>query len=118
MSGDRDGYVMPAVTNRTAIMAWSCSGTTNAELISNLIRNKLINSDAVAAVRAPSHLNYLKRLPLNDVLTLQAMTAVDRANYVPDTGKRHAYEDSPQCVRFTTCPLPLLLPTPSTMNPD
>ncbi|KAH9996723.1 protein-L-isoaspartate O-methyltransferase [Russula compacta] len=55
-------------------MAWSCSGTTNAELISNLIRKKLINSDVVAA----------------------AMTAVDRANYVPD--KRHAYEDSPQSI--------------------
>ncbi|KAI9509306.1 protein-L-isoaspartate O-methyltransferase [Russula earlei] len=55
-------------------MAWSCSGTTNAELISNLIRKKLISSDTVAA----------------------AMTAVDRANYVPD--KRHAYEDSPQSI--------------------
>ncbi|KAH9962985.1 protein-L-isoaspartate O-methyltransferase-domain-containing protein [Russula dissimulans] len=82
-------------------MAWSCSGTTNAELISNLIRNKLIKSDAVAAVRAPSHLNRPKCLPhanLYDVLTLQAMTAVDRANYVPDAGKRHAYQDSPQLI--------------------
>jgi len=34
------------------LMAWSCSGTTNAELISNLLRNRLINSDTVAAVRA------------------------------------------------------------------
>jgi len=57
-------------------MAWSCSGTTNIELISNLIRKKLINSDAVAA----------------------AMTVVDRANYVPDTGKQHAYQDSPQLI--------------------
>ncbi|KAI0280208.1 Pcmt1-prov protein [Russula aff. rugulosa BPL654] len=55
-------------------MAWSCSGTTNAELISNLLRNRLINSDTVAA----------------------AMKAVDRANYVVD--KRHAYEDSPQSI--------------------
>ncbi|KAH9973770.1 protein-L-isoaspartate O-methyltransferase [Lactifluus volemus] len=53
-------------------MAWSCTGTTNPQLISNLRRNGLINSDAVAT----------------------AMKAVDRANYVLD--KRHAYEDSPQ----------------------
>jgi len=53
-------------------MAWSCTGKTNTELISNLLRNKLINSETVAA----------------------AMTAVDRANYVLD--KQHAYEDSPQ----------------------
>jgi len=26
------------------------------------------------------------------------MTAVDRANYVPDAGKRHAYQDSPQLI--------------------
>ncbi|KAI0250690.1 Pcmt1-prov protein [Lactifluus subvellereus] len=55
-------------------MAWFSTGTTNAELISNLMRNGLINSDAVAA----------------------AMKAVDRANYVLD--KRHAYEDSPQSI--------------------
>ena len=47
----------------TAIMAWSCTGTTNAELISNLLRNKLINSDAVAAVRAPLRLNCQAFLP-------------------------------------------------------
>lgn len=47
------GQVINALTCwRAIIMAWSCSGTTNAELISNLLRNRLINSDVVAAVRA------------------------------------------------------------------
>lgn len=58
-----DGYVIRPLdgqhlnarikVDEVIIMAWSCSGTTNAELISNLLRNRLINSDTVAAVRAP-----------------------------------------------------------------
>ncbi|KAI0301618.1 protein-L-isoaspartate O-methyltransferase [Multifurca ochricompacta] len=56
------------------IMAWFCTGATNTELISNLMRNGLINSETVAA----------------------ALMSVDRANYVLD--KRHAYQDSPQSI--------------------
>jgi len=55
-------------------MAWECSGTTNAELISNMLRNELIHSDLVAT----------------------AMKKVDRAQYVRDTEKTYAYQDSPQ----------------------
>lgn len=57
------GYVMCSASfreeeiNWIVIMAWSCSGLTNAELISNLLRNNLINSDTVAAVRPPPRLN-------------------------------------------------------------
>jgi protein-L-isoaspartate(D-aspartate) O-methyltransferase len=81
-------------------MAWSCSGTSNVELISNLLRNRLINAETVAAVRAHPHINRPECLSLTLTFlsryALQAMTTVDRANYVLD--KRHAYEDSPQYV--------------------
>ncbi|CCM03298.1 uncharacterized protein FIBRA_05426 [Fibroporia radiculosa] len=55
-------------------MAWTCTGATNAELIANMGRFGLINSERIQA----------------------AMSKVDRANYV-----RHrsgAYEDSPQYI--------------------
>ncbi|KAI8972829.1 Pcmt1-prov protein [Trametes punicea] len=55
-------------------MAWRCTGATNAELIANMAKAGIINSERVTA----------------------AMTKVDRANYVrfPDS----AYEDSPQSI--------------------
>ncbi|KFY54919.1 hypothetical protein V497_07347 [Pseudogymnoascus sp. VKM F-4516 (FW-969)] len=53
-------------------MAWRCGGTTNAELVENLYRNKIIQTPRVK----------------------EAMLKVDRGQYCP----RHtsAYEDSPQ----------------------
>ncbi|KAF9557036.1 Pcmt1-prov protein [Agrocybe pediades] len=55
-------------------MAWRCSGKTNAQLIANMRANGIIHSERV----------------------VKAMTAVDRANYVPYT--EDAYEDSPQII--------------------
>ncbi|KAH8103032.1 protein-L-isoaspartate O-methyltransferase [Cristinia sonorae] len=57
-------------------MAWTCSGSTSAELIANMAKSGLIHSDRVAA----------------------AMKQVDRANYV--LNKHHAYEDSPQPIGY------------------
>lgn len=57
-------------------MAWRCSGSTNAELIGNMRQSSLITSARVAA----------------------AMSAVDRAHYVPNP--RAAYQDSPQPIGF------------------
>ena len=56
-------------------MAWRCTGSTNAELITNLFRAHLITSPAVRA----------------------AMTQVDRAHYCP-LHPGSAYEDSPQTI--------------------
>ncbi|KAI0035824.1 Pcmt1-prov protein [Vararia minispora EC-137] len=55
-------------------MAWHSSGSTNAELVSNMSANGLIRSELVR----------------------KAMNAVDRANYVQN--KRDAYHDSPQYI--------------------
>jgi len=54
------------------MMAWTCSGRSNAELIENMAKMGLINSPRVTA----------------------AMKKVDRANYV--LNKETAYDDSPQ----------------------
>ncbi|KAG2136705.1 protein-L-isoaspartate O-methyltransferase [Suillus clintonianus] len=53
-------------------MAWRCSGRTNADLIANMHTARIITTDRVK----------------------EAMTKVDRANYV--MRKSEAYEDSPQ----------------------
>ncbi|TBU46696.1 Pcmt1-prov protein [Dichomitus squalens] len=53
-------------------MAWRCTGTTNTELIDNMAKSKIINSERVT----------------------KAMTRVDRACYVRQPSA--AYEDSPQ----------------------
>jgi len=55
-------------------MAWRCSGSSNSQLVTNLKKGGLINSDAVEA----------------------AMRAVDRGNYVPPSVIDSAYDDSPQ----------------------
>ncbi|KAJ8580717.1 protein-L-isoaspartate O-methyltransferase [Rhizopogon salebrosus TDB-379] len=55
-------------------MAWRCSGRTNADLIANMHAARIITSDRVK----------------------EAMTKVDRANYV--IHKSEAYEDSPQSI--------------------
>jgi len=57
-------------------MAWRCSGSTNAELIDNLVKGNIIKHQAVA----------------------DAMKAVDRANYCLD--KKGAYTDSPQSIGY------------------
>ncbi|WVQ78356.1 protein-L-isoaspartate O-methyltransferase [Cryptococcus sp. DSM 104549] len=57
-------------------MAWMSSGRTNAELIDNMVKSKLIHSSRVA----------------------EAMRKVDRKNYVPD--KNYSYEDSPQRIGY------------------
>jgi len=59
-----------------AIMAWLCSGKSNAELIANLANKNILRSDRVAT----------------------AMAMVDRANYV--TRKSEAYQDSPQSIGY------------------
>ncbi|KAI0074098.1 protein-L-isoaspartate O-methyltransferase [Panus rudis PR-1116 ss-1] len=59
-------------------MAWRCTGATSAELISNMTRHGLIQSERV----------------------VEAMKKVDRANYVPDQLKQYAYEDSPQPIGY------------------
>lgn len=58
-------------------MAWTCSGRTNAELVSNLRSQGLITSSRVA----------------------EAMKQVDRAKYCPDA--RSAYQDSPQPIGYS-----------------
>ncbi|KAG2105790.1 protein-L-isoaspartate O-methyltransferase [Suillus discolor] len=55
-------------------MAWRCSGRTNADLIANMRTARIITTDRVG----------------------EAMTKVDRANYV--IRKSEAYEDSPQSI--------------------
>ncbi|THU93631.1 Pcmt1-prov protein [Dendrothele bispora CBS 962.96] len=57
-------------------MAWRCGGQSNSELIANLAKAHIFNSELVE----------------------KAMDAVDRANYVQD--KTEAYEDSPQSIGF------------------
>lgn len=57
-------------------MAWRSSGSTNEELVRNLVRNGIIQSDKV----------------------VDTMLKVDRAHYVVD--KTGAYEDAPQYIGF------------------
>jgi len=59
-------------------MAWRCSGRSNSQLVTNLRKGALINSDAVEA----------------------AMRAVDRGNYVPSSVADSAYDDSPQPIGY------------------
>ena len=64
-------------------MSWQCSGSTNEQLVDNMYHHELIKSPRVR----------------------DAMRAVDRAHYVPSTGK--AYQDSPQTIGWdaTVCPV-------------
>ncbi|KAK0520942.1 hypothetical protein OC842_006941 [Tilletia horrida] len=60
-------------------MAWRCSGRSNAELIANLRRASILESDAVA----------------------EAMSKVDRRNYLPGRpAPEISYQDSPQSIDF------------------
>ncbi|KAJ7031560.1 protein-L-isoaspartate O-methyltransferase [Mycena alexandri] len=61
-------------------MAWRCSGKTNAELVGNLMKSKILQN---------SNESQLERISL-------AMQAVDRAHFVTD--KSAAYTDSPQAI--------------------
>ena len=76
-------------------MAWRCTGRSNGELIENMSTNRIISSDAVAAVRNRLSLNNYQRRR-NSSLVRQVFKKVDRANYVLD--KSDAYIDSPQSV--------------------
>ncbi|KAJ7165053.1 Pcmt1-prov protein [Mycena filopes] len=59
-------------------MAWRCGGKTNAELVSNLMKSKILQNSSESQ---------LERISL-------AMQAVDRSHFVKD--KQAAYADSPQ----------------------
>lgn len=74
----------------TSTMAWRCSGSTNAELIANMLKNNVFHSQPVA--------NVTSSLPSISSITHcpKAMAKVDRFNYVPL--KSSAYQDSPQYV--------------------
>ncbi|PPQ80873.1 hypothetical protein CVT25_001882 [Psilocybe cyanescens] len=71
-------------------MAWSCTGKTNSQLVSNLKTNGIIRSERV----------------------VKAMNAVDRANYVSRKGE--AYLDSPQ---FRILAVTLLTPVVEILHP-
>ena len=62
--------LLPLLTLSNLNMAWRCSGSSNVELVSNLVQSSIVKSARVA----------------------QAMKAVDRKNYSPSG----SYEDSPQ----------------------
>ncbi|KAI0157130.1 protein-L-isoaspartate O-methyltransferase [Hypoxylon sp. FL1284] len=57
-------------------MAWQCSGTSNAGLVETMWRNGVITQPAVK----------------------EAFLRVDRADYMPEGGASHAYQDSPQFI--------------------
>ncbi|CAK9114162.1 Protein-L-isoaspartate O-methyltransferase 1 (AtPIMT1) (L-isoaspartyl protein carboxyl methyltransferase) (Protein L-isoaspartyl methyltransferase) (Protein-beta-aspartate methyltransferase) [Durusdinium trenchii] len=59
-------------------MAWQCSSRSNAGLVENLRRAKLVQN----------------------VVAETAMKLVDRANFVLDKDRERAYEDSPQSIGF------------------
>jgi protein-L-isoaspartate(D-aspartate) O-methyltransferase len=59
-------------------MAWTCSGSTNKELLVKMRSAGLIKSNAV----------------------FNAMNRVDRANYVVTASLQHAYSDAPQTIGF------------------
>ncbi|CAD6907538.1 hypothetical protein CF335_g6 [Tilletia laevis] len=61
------------------MMAWRCSGRSNAELVANLRRASIIQTDAVA----------------------EAMSKVDRRNYLPGRpAPEISYQDSPQSIDY------------------
>lgn len=75
-------------------MAWRCTGTSNAELIENMARSKLITDDAVkqAFLKVRYSLSSARYCPGLRKLAQANPQQVDRANYAPSM----AYEDSPQ----------------------
>ncbi|KAJ4489924.1 protein-L-isoaspartate O-methyltransferase [Lentinula aciculospora] len=72
-------------------MAWTSTGSSNAELIDNMLRNGILG-DVVADVVDGSK----SEAEAASGRIARAMKKVDRANYVRD--KRDAYEDSPQSI--------------------
>jgi len=68
---------LPNNSSYAPIMAWRCSGRTNAELIANLYKSGLITSAHVK----------------------DSMSSVDRAHYCPKRPDS-AYEDSPQSIGY------------------
>ncbi|KAE9404606.1 protein-L-isoaspartate O-methyltransferase [Gymnopus androsaceus JB14] len=68
-------------------MAWSCTGSSNAELIDNMARSGILGEVVEGSgVESETAVERIAR----------AMKKVDRANYVRD--KRDAYQDSPQSI--------------------
>ncbi|KAH7878601.1 protein-L-isoaspartate O-methyltransferase [Lentinula edodes] len=72
-------------------MAWTSSGSSNAELIDNMLRNGILGKVVGDVVDG----NKSEAECASDRIA-RAMKKVDRANYVRD--KRDAYEDSPQTI--------------------
>jgi protein-L-isoaspartate(D-aspartate) O-methyltransferase len=72
-------------------MAWRSGGKTNLQLISNMKSNGLIRSERIFTVskKRNGSLTVVHR----SISIIQAMNAVDRANYVKDGVD--AYYDSP-----------------------
>lgn len=64
------------------MMAWRCSGSTNAELVDNLVRGSLLQTPRV----------------------IEAFKRVDRRFYVQD--KYEAYQDSPSYIGCVCQPSP------------
>jgi hypothetical protein len=79
-------------------MSWTCSGTTNAELIANLMKesSRIIPSGSRVGPVSALLFGSLPSFLCSDayVFNLKAMEKVDRANYV--LHKADAYRDSPQ----------------------
>ncbi|KAJ3736801.1 protein-L-isoaspartate O-methyltransferase [Lentinula guzmanii] len=72
-------------------MAWTSTGSSNAELIDNMLRNGILG-EVVGAVVDGSQ----SEAEAASERVARAMKKVDRANYVRD--KRDAYQDSPQSI--------------------
>ncbi|GAA5928953.1 uncharacterized protein JCM15063_004016 [Sporobolomyces koalae] len=59
-------------------MAWTCSGSSNSELVANLVQNRILRTPRI----------------------IQAFDRVDRKYYVPITRGADPYADSPQTIGF------------------
>jgi hypothetical protein len=72
-------------------MAWRSGGKTNLQLISNMKSSGLIKSERIMMV---SRRNGTLSI-VNSWVCMQAMNAVDRANYAKPEDGVDAYSDSP-----------------------
>ncbi|KIK68660.1 hypothetical protein GYMLUDRAFT_36138 [Collybiopsis luxurians FD-317 M1] len=72
-------------------MAWSCSGSSNAELIDNMAQSGILGEVVGGVVDGGG-----QQTEAAAARIARAMKKVDRANYVRN--KRDAYEDAPQSI--------------------
>ncbi|KAJ3819715.1 Pcmt1-prov protein [Lentinula raphanica] len=72
-------------------MAWTSSGSSNAELIDNMLRNGILGEVVTDVVDGSK-----SEAEAASARVARAMKKVDRANYVRD--RRDAYQDSPQSI--------------------